>query len=182
MVDSLSWGRNVFIINGKDRAIFIYLDFKFSIMNDIEKGDSFVSPVKGILADLTVKDIERLRVYYVEEAERLMAFFGQEEEDALSFMKKHLRIVEALLRELRFPWEDCIPVLYSSFMHYIVLEEEKEKRKRLSNLMTELIKKMKFFAKKESLVMGVTHRFQEQRQEVEALIALRDNEFNTLRS
>ena len=30
--------------------------------------------------------------------------------------------------------------------------------------------------------MGVTHRFQEQRQEVEALIALRDNEFNTLRS
>ena len=165
----------MFVINGKDRAIFIYLNFKFSIMNGIEKGDSSTSPLKDILADLTVKDVERLKDYYVEEAKRLMAFFGQEEEDALGFMKKHLRIVEALLRELQFPWEACIPVLYGSFMHYIVLEEEKGKRKRLSNL-------MKFFAKKEALIMGTTRHYQEQRQEVEALIALRDNEFNALRS
>ena len=172
----------MFVINGKDRAIFIYLNFKFSIMNGIEKGDSSTSPLKDILADLTVKDVERLKDYYVEEAKRLMAFFGQVEEDALGFMKKHLRIVEALLRELQFPWEACIPVLYGSFMHYIVLEEEKGKRKRLSNLMTELIKRMKFFAKKEALIMGTTRHYQEQRQEVEALIALRDNEFNALRS
>ena len=144
-------------------------------MNGIEKGDSSTSPLKDILS-------ERLKDYYVEEAKRLMAFFGQEEEDALGFMKKHLRIVEALLRELQFPWEACIPVLYGSFMHYIVLEEEKGKRKRLSNLMTELIKRMKFFAKKEALIMGTTRHYQEQRQEVEALIALRDNEFNALRS
>ena len=151
-------------------------------MNGVEKDNSSMSPLKDMLADLTVKDVERLKDYYVEEAKRLMAFLGQEEEDALGFMKKHLRIVEALLRELQFPWGDCIPLLYGSFMHYIVLEEEKEKRKRLSNLMTELIKKMKFFAKKEALIMGATRHYQEQRQEVEALIALRDNELNALRS
>ena len=65
----------MFVINGKDRAIFIYLNFKFSIMNGIEKGDSSTSPLKDILADLTVKDVERLKDYYVEEAKRLMAFF-----------------------------------------------------------------------------------------------------------
>mgnify|MGYP004527772727 CR=1 FL=1 len=93
-------------------------------MNGVEKGNSSMSPLKDILADLTVKDVERLKDYYVEEAKRLMAFLEQEEEDALGFMKKHLRIVEALLRELQFPWGDCIPLLYGSFMHYIVLEEE----------------------------------------------------------
>ena len=51
----------MFVINGKDRAIFIYLNFKFSIMNGIEKGDSSTSPLKDILADLTVKDVERLK-------------------------------------------------------------------------------------------------------------------------
>lgn len=148
----------------------------------MEKNDCSGVSTENVLDDLSMEETKKLEAYYVEEAKRLMAFFGQEEEDALGFMKKHLRIVEALLRELQFPWEACIPVLYGSFMHYIVLEEEKGKRKRLSNLMTELIKRMKFFAKKEALIMGTTRHYQEQRQEVEALIALRDNEFNALRS
>ena len=135
-----------------------------------------MSPVKNVFADLAIKEVEQLKDYYIEEAKRLMVFLGKEEEDALVFMEKHLRGVEALFRELQFPWEDCIPLLYGSFMHYIVLVEEKDKQKRLSNLMTELIKKMKFFSKKELLAMGLVHRFQKQRQEVEALIALRDNE------
>lgn len=146
----------------------------------MEKNDCSGVSTENVLDDLSMEETKKLEAYYVEEAKRLMAFLGQEEEDALGFMKKHLRIVEALLRELQFPWEDCVPLLYGSFMHYIVLEEEKGKRKRLSNLMTELIKKMKFFAKKESLIMGATRHYQEQRQEVEALIALRDNELNAL--
>ena len=80
----------MFVINGKDRAIFIYLNFKFSIMNGIEKGDSSTSPVENVFADLAIKEVEQLKDYYIEEAKRLMVFLGKEEEDALFFMEKHL--------------------------------------------------------------------------------------------
>ena len=144
-------------------------------MNGIKKDDLLISPEKSVLADLSLKDIKQLENYYVAEAERLMMFFEQEKEDALFYMKRHLGAVEALFRELQFPWEDCIPMLYGCFMHYIVLEKEQEKRKHLSNLMIELINRVKFFSKKSALFMGLERRIREQRQEVEALIALRNN-------
>ena len=99
----------------------------------------------------------------------------QENKEPLEGMLKHLRIVENLLHSLQFQWEDSISVLYSSFMHYVVLVEGKEKQNRLSDLVIELIKKMKYLSKKEPLIMGLARRYQQQRKEVEALIGLRSN-------
>ena len=61
-------------------------------------------------------------------------------------------------------------------MHYVVLVEGKEKQNRLSDLVIELIKKMKHLSKKEPLIMGLARQYQQQRKEVEALIDLRSNE------
>ena len=105
-----------------------------------------------------------------------MAFGVQEKKEPLEVMLKHLRIVENLLHSLQFQWEDSISVLYSSFMHYVVLVEGKEKQNRLSDLVIELIKKMKHLSKKEPLIMGLARQYQQQRREVEALIGLRCNE------
>ena len=104
-----------------------------------------------------------------------MAFGVQEKKEPLEGMLKHLRTVENLLHDLQFQWEDCISVLYSSFMHYVVLVEGKEKQNRLSDLVIELIKKMKYLSKKEPLIMGLARQYQQQRKEVEALIGLRSN-------
>lgn len=101
--------------------------------------------------------------------------WGAREKEPLEVMLKHLRIVENLLHSLQFQWEDSISVLYSSFMHYVVLVEGKEKQNRLSDLVIELIKKMKYLSKKEPLIMGLARRYQQQRKEVEALIGLRSN-------
>ena len=60
-------------------------------------------------------------------------------------------------------------------MHYVVLIEGKEKQNRLSDLVIELIKKMKYLSKKEPLIMGLARQYQQQRKEVEALIGLRSN-------
>ena len=61
-------------------------------------------------------------------------------------------------------------------MHYVVLVEGKEKQNHLSDLVIELIKKMKYLSKKEPLIMGLARQYQQQRKEVEALIVLRSNE------
>ena len=112
------------------------------------------------------------------EAECLMAFGGQEKKEPLTFMLKHLRATECLFKTLQFPWEESVAVLYGSFMHYVALEERKESGKCLPDFMTELIKKMKFLAQKGPLVTALFRRYQGQRKEVEALVALKRGELN----
>ena len=144
----------------------------------MEKNDALKAQSENgdALGGLSTEEIERLENYYILEAERLMAFGVQEKKEPLEVMLKHLRIVENLLHSLQFQWEDSISVLYSSFMHYVVLVEGKEKQNRLSDLVIELIKKMKYLSKKEPLIMGLARQYQQQRKEVEALIGLRSNE------
>ena len=116
----------------------------------MEKNDALKAQSENgdALGNLSTEEIERLENYYILEAERLMAFGVQEKKEPLEVMLKHLRIVENLLHSLQFQWEDSISVLYSSFMHYVVLIEGKEKQNRLSDLVIELIKKMKYLSKK----------------------------------
>ena len=143
----------------------------------MEKNDALKAQSENgdALGNLSTEEIERMENYYIWEAERLMSFGVQEKKEPLEVMLKHLRIVENLLHSLQFQWEDSISVLYSSFMHYVVLVEGKEKQNRLSDLVIELIKKMKYLSKKEPLIMGLARRYQQQRKEVEALIGLRSN-------
>ena len=114
----------------------------------------------------------------MEEIERLEAFGGQEKKEPLTFMLKHLRATECLFKTLQFPWEESVAVLYGSFMHYVALEERKESGKCLPDFMTELIKRMKFLAQKGPLITALFRRYQGQRKEVEALVALKKGELN----
>lgn len=144
----------------------------------MEKSDCSSVSTENVLDGLSTEEIKRLEAYYVAEAECLMVFFEQEKKEPLVFMLKHLRATECLFRVLQFPWEESISVLYGSFMHYVALEEGKETGKYLPDFMTELIKKMKFLAKKGPLVTALYRRYHDQRKEVEALVALRKNELN----
>ena len=104
--------------------------------------------------------------------------WGTREERAFDVYVKHLRATECLFKTLQFPWEESVAVLYGSFMHYVALEERKESGKCLPDFMTELIKRMKFLAQKGPLITALFRRYQGQRKEVEALVALKKGELN----
>ena len=144
----------------------------------MEKKDWANVSIENALDGLSMKEIERLEAYYMAEAECLMAFGGQEKKEPLTFMLKHLRATECLFKTLQFPWEESVAVLYGSFMHYVALEERKESGKCLPDFMTELIKRMKFLAQKGPLITALFRRYQGQRKEVEALVALKRGELN----
>ena len=144
----------------------------------MEKNDWANVSIENALDGLSMEEIERLEAYYMAEAECLMAFGGQEKKEPLTFMLKHLRATECLFKTLQFPWEESVAVLYGSFMHYVALEERKESGKRLPDFMTELIKRMKFLAQKGPLITALFRRYQGQRKEVEALVALKRGELN----
>jgi hypothetical protein len=144
----------------------------------MEKNDCSNVSTENALDGLSMKEIERLEAYYMAEAECLMAFGGQEKKEPLTFMLKHLRATECLFKTLQFPWEESVAVLYGSFMHYVALEERKESGKCLPDFMTELIKRMKFLAQKGPLITALFRRYQGQRKEVEALVALKKGELN----
>lgn len=143
----------------------------------MEKSDCSSVSTENVLDGLSTEEIKRLeRITWRSRA--LMVFFEQEKKEPLVFMLKHLRATECLFRVLQFPWEESISVLYGSFMHYVALEEGKETGKYLPDFMTEIVKKMKFLAKKGPLVTALYRRYHDQRKEVEALVALRKNELN----
>ena len=144
----------------------------------MEKNDWANVSIENALDGLSMKEIERLEAYYMAEAECLMAFGGQEKKEPVTFMLKHLRATECLFKTLQFPWEESVAVLYGSFMHYVALEERKESGKCLPDFMTELIKRMKFLAQKGPLITALFRRYQGQRKEVEALVALKKGELN----
>ena len=144
----------------------------------MEKNDWANVSIENALDGLSMEEIERLEAYYMAEAECLMAFGGQEKKEPLTFMLKHLRATECLFKTLQFPWEESVAVLYGSFMHYVALEERKESGKCLPDFMTELIKRMKFLAQKGPLITALFRRYQGQRNEVEALVALKRGELN----
>lgn len=144
----------------------------------MEKNDWANVSIENALDSLSMEEIERLEAYYMAEAECLMAFGGQEKKEPLTFMLKHLRATECLFKTLQFPWEESVAVLYGSFMHYVALEERKESGKCLPDFMTELIKRMKFLAQKGPLITALFRRYQGQRKEVEALVALKKGELN----
>lgn len=144
----------------------------------MEKNDWANVSIENALDGLSMKEIERLEAYYMAEAECLMAFGGQEKKEPLTFMLKHLRATECLFKTLQFPWEESVAVLYGSFMHYVALEERKESGKCLPDFMTELNKRMKFLAQKGPLITALFRRYQGQRKEVEALVALKRGELN----
>ena len=144
----------------------------------MEKNDWANVSIENALDGLSLEEIERLEAYYMAEAECLMAFGGQEKKEPLTFMLKHLRATECLFKTLQFPWEESVAVLYGSFMHYVALEERKESGKCLPDFMTELIKRMKFLAQKGPLITALFRRYQGQRKEVEALVALKRGELN----
>ena len=144
----------------------------------MEKNDWANVSIENALDGLSMEEIERLEAYYMAEAECLMAFGGQEKKEPLTFMLKHLRATECLFKTLQFPWEESVAVLYGSFMHYVALEERKESGKCLPDFMTELIKRMKFLAQKGPLITALFRRYQGQRKEVEALVALKRDELN----
>ena len=144
----------------------------------MERNDWANVPIENALDGLSMEEIERLEAYYMAEAECLMAFGGQEKKEPLTFMLKHLRATECLFKTLQFPWEESVAVLYGSFMHYVALEERKESGKCLPDFMTELIKRMKFLAQKGPLITALFRRYQGQRKEVEALVALKKGELN----
>ena len=144
----------------------------------LDKNDWANVSIENALDGLSMEEIERLEAYYMAEAECLMAFGGQEKKEPLTFMLKHLRATECLFKTLQFPWEESVAVLYGSFMHYVALEERKESGKCLPDFMTELIKRMKFLAQKGPLITALFRRYQGQRKEVEALVALKKGELN----
>ena len=144
----------------------------------LEQNDWANVSIENALDGLSMEEIERLEAYYMAEAECLMAFGGQEKKEPLTFMLKHLRATECLFKTLQFPWEESVAVLYGSFMHYVALEERKESGKCLPDFMTELIKRMKFLAQKGPLITALFRRYQGQRKEVEALVALKKGELN----
>ena len=144
----------------------------------MEKNDWANVSIENALDGLSMEEIERLEAYYMAEAECLMAFGGQEKKEPLTFMLKHLRATECLFKTLQFPWEESVAVLYGSFIHYVALEERKESGKCLPDFMTELIKRMKFLAQKGPLITALFRRYQGQRKEVEALVALKNGELN----
>ena len=144
----------------------------------MEKNDWANVSIENALDGLSMEEIERLEAYYMAEAECLMAFGGQEKKEPLTFMLKHLRATECLYKTLQLPWEESVAVLYGSFMHYVALEERKESGKCLPDFMTELIKRMKFLAQKGPLITALFRRYQGQRKEVEALVALKKGELN----
>ena len=144
----------------------------------MERNDWANVSIENALDGLSMEEIERLEAYYMAEAECLMAFGGQEKKEPLTFMLKHLRATECLFKTLQFPWEERVAVLYGSFMHYVALEERKESGKCLPDFMTELIKRMKFLAQKGPLITALFRRYQGQRKEVEALVALKKGELN----
>ena len=144
----------------------------------MERNDWANVSIENALDGLSMEEIERLEAYYMAEAECLMAFGGQEKKEPLTFMLKHLRATECLFKTLQFPWEESGAVLYGSFMHYVALEERKESGKCLPDFMTELIKRMKFLAQKGPLITALFRRYQGQRKEVEALVALKKGELN----
>ena len=144
----------------------------------MEKNDWANVSIENALDGLSMEEIERLEAYYMAEAECLMAFGGQEKKEPLTFMLKHLRATECLFKTLQFPWEESVAVLYGSFMHYVALEERKKSGKCLPDFMTELIKRMKFLAQKGPLITALFRRYQGQRKEVEALVALKRGELN----
>ena len=144
----------------------------------MEKNDWANVSIENALDGLSMEEIERLEAYYMAEAGCLMAFGGQEKKEPLTFMLKHLRATECLFKTLQFPWEESVAVLYGSFMHYVALEERKESGKCLPDFMTELIKRMKFLAQKGPLITALFRRYQGQRKEVEALVALKRGELN----
>ena len=144
----------------------------------MEKNDWANVSIENALDGVSMAEIERLEAYYMAEAECLMAFGGQEKKEPLTFMLKHLRATECLFKTLQFPWEESVAVLYGSFMHYVALEERKESGKCLPDFMTELIKRMKFLAQKGPLITALFRRYQGQRKEVEALVALKKGELN----
>ena len=144
----------------------------------MEKNDWANVSIENALDGLSMEEIERLEASYMAEEECLMAFGGQEKKEPLTFMLKHLRATECLFKTLQFPWEESVAVLYGSFMHYVALEERKESGKCLPDFMTELIKRMKFLAQKGPLITALFRRYQGQRKEVEALVALKKGELN----
>ena len=144
----------------------------------MEKNDWANVSIENALDGFSMEEIERLEAYYMAEAECLMAFGGQEKKEPLTFMLKHLRATECLFKTLQFPWEESVAVLYGSFMHYVALEERKESGKCLPDFMTELIKRMKFLAQKGPLITALFRRYQGQRKEVDALVALKKGELN----
>ena len=144
----------------------------------MEKNDWANVSIENALDGLSMEEIERLEAYYMAEAECLMAFGGQEKKEPLTFMLKHLRATECLFKTLQFPWEESVAVLYGSFMHYVALEERQESGKCLPDFMTVLIKRMKFLAQKGPLITALFRRYQGQRKEVEALVALKKGELN----
>ena len=144
----------------------------------MEKNDWANVSIENALDGLSMEEIERLEAYYMAEAECLMAFGGQEKKEPLTFMLKHLRATECFFKTLQLPWEESVAVLYGSFMHYVALEERKESGKCLPDFMTELIKRMKFLAQKGPLITALFRRYQGQRKEVEALVALKKGELN----
>ena len=144
----------------------------------MEKNDWANVSIENALDGLSMEEIERLEAYYMAEAECLMAFGGQEKKEPLTFMLKHLRATECLFKTLQFPWDESVAVLYGCFMHYVALEERKESGKCLPDFMTELIKRMKFLAQKGPLITALFRRYQGQRKEVEALVALKKGELH----
>ena len=118
----------------------------------MERNDWANVSIENALDGLSMEEIERLEAYYMAEAECLMAFGGQEKKEPLTFMLKHLRATECLFR--------------------------KESGKCLPDFMTELIKRMKFLAQKGPLITALFRRYQGQRKEVEALVALKKGELN----
>lgn len=141
----------------------------------MEKNDFSGMQSENVLGNLSAEEIGKLEAYYVREAEHLMLAEGQEKMEPLEFMVNQRRKMEHFFRELQFPWEESIPILYGCFMHYIVLVEGKERRRNLSDLMTKLIKTMNFLAKKQLVISGLEHDYHQQREEIEALIALKNN-------
>lgn len=154
---------------------FFLLYFNLIIMENINQA---TMQLPEELSGLSMEEIQRLETYYVTEAECLMSFLTEERKEPLTFMLKHLRATEWLFRELQFPWEESVPVLYASLINYIAREEDKQTRKRLTDLMTDLISKLKFLSKKGSLVTGLYNQYRKQRKEVEALVALRRDTLN----
>lgn len=144
----------------------------------MEKNDWANVSIENALDGLSMEEIERLEAYYMAEAECLMAFGGQEKKEPLTFMLKHLRATECLFKTLQFPWEESVAVLYGSFMHYVAFGGDEREWKMFTGLYDGIVKRMKFLAQKGPLITALFRRYQGQRKEVEALVALKKGELN----
>lgn len=142
----------------------------------MEKNDFSGMQSENVLGNLSAEEIGKLEAYYLEEAEHTL--MPREQNEPLEFMMKQMYKMEHLFQKLQFPWEECVPFLYRCFMQYIVLIEEKEKRKYLSNLMTELIKTMNFLSKKQVMIDHLERDYRLQRMQIEALIMMKSNHIN----